>query len=65
MILYILIGALWTLLIDWMLRQSWSNSEKLKLTTTQHIVSIVIWPVTLCIFIGGFIYGTIHTNKQS
>lgn len=65
MIIYILIGAFWTLLIDYMLHLPWSKSSAYRLTTSQHIVSILIWPLTVCIFIGGFVYGSLHSNKQS
>lgn len=61
--IYVIIGVVWTLLIDWMLRNPQLQSDY-KLTTSQHIISIIIWPVTLCLFIGGFIQGAIHFNRK-
>ena len=49
---YLLIGAIFTLIMDW-LSNHWDTENKF--TNLERIVVILIWPISLLIFLREFI----------
>ena len=54
MIIYLLIGTIWTMFLEFYVKPTVNGEEMNSLT---RVFNIFLWPVNLVLFIVGFIYG--------
>jgi len=54
MIIYLLIGTIWTMFLEFYVKPTVNGEEMNSLT---RVFNIFLWPINLVLFIVGFIYG--------
>ena len=66
MIIYILIGVIWTMFWDWFERSGIGdvNYEPIYIDNLTRIIHVFFWPIFALLFIAGWIRGFIRGNED-